>query len=140
MKKIILLAIFINIAIINNAQDIKRNVVRGSSNLDMQQRNTQVIIDNKTFDFRILRYYNESDLREMSNTKRSQILYTYTESYKIINVDKCASIVDIDLNKLESQREQNISKIIDYGNDCKIKIELLSKNEMQQQLAIISNN
>jgi len=140
MKRIILLAILINIAIINNAQDIKRNVVRGSSALDMQQHNTQVIIDNKTFDFRILRYYNESDLREMSNTKRSQILYTYTESYKIINVDKCASIVDIDLNKLESQREQNVSKIIEYGNDCKIKIELLSKNEMQQQLAIISNN
>ena len=140
MKRIILLAILINIAIINNAQDIKRNVVRGSSALDMQQHNTQVIIDNKTFDFRILRYYNESDLREMSNTKRSQILYTYTESYKIINVEKCASIVDIDLNKLESQREQNVSKIIEYGNDCKIKIELLSKNEMQQQLAIISNN
>ena len=140
MRKSMLFAFLLSITIYSNAQDIKRTIIRGSSQTDLQLKDKQLIINNQTFDFRVLRYYNETDLNTMDATKRSQILYLYTQSYNIIEKDACASLTDIDYNKIEHLRDNNISKIINYGNDCKIKIELLSKNTVQQQLTFITGN
>ncbi len=103
-------------------------------------RGQQLTIDNQTFDYRVLKYYSESQLREMSTEKRAQLNYIYTESYKVLDIDKCSnlSIADIDVAKLEIDRDINTTKVVEYGTDCKVKVELVSRKVLEQKMAQLS--
>lgn len=103
-------------------------------------RGQQLTIDNQTFDYRVLKYYSESQLREMSAEKRAQLNYIYTESYKVLDIDKCSnlSLIDIDVAKLEIDRDANATKVVEFGIDCKVKVELVSRNAIEQKMAQLS--
>ena len=42
------------------------------------------------------------------------------------------------LQKLEMNRKDNSSTTVLYGKDCKVSIELISRNEMKQMLDLLN--
>lgn len=100
----------------------------------------QVSIENRSFDFRVLKYYTEAELREMTASKRAQIQYLYTESFRVLNPSSCSSLseIDIDISKLEVYRDISTSKVVEFGTDCKVKIELVSRTALEQKMTQLS--
>ncbi len=139
MKYFLSIFIFIGIIHATMAQDgVSSSRLRDVQTLPL--RGQQLVIDNQTFDYRVLKYYPESQLREMTPVKRAQLNYIYTESYKVLNIDKCSnlSIIDIDVSKLEIDRDANASKVVEYGTDCRVKVELVSRTALEQKMAQLS--
>lgn len=104
-------------------------------------KNTIVTIDNKNFDYRILKHYSEQELKNMSAVKRNQVYFIYTQSYHVIDIANCPTLKDsdIDVAKLEVLRKENTSTTVLYGNDCKVSVQLISRNEMQQLLDVLKD-
>lgn len=103
-------------------------------------KNTEITIDEQVFDYRILKHYTEAELRSLPVVKRKQIHFIYTESFTVLDIANCPSLTikDVDAAKLESFRMQDVSYLIEYGENCKLHINLMSKNEMQQRLNAIT--
>lgn len=123
----------------NFAQDIITPAAAKES-ASASYRNTEITIDNQVFDYRVLKHYTEAELTNMPAIKRKQIHFIYTESITILDIANCPSlnIKDIDAAKLESFRMQNVSYLIEFGEKCKLHINLMSKNELQQHLSEIT--
>jgi hypothetical protein len=49
-------------------------------------KNSVITIDNKSFDYRVLKHYSEQELRNMSSVKRNQVHFIYTQSYHVIDL------------------------------------------------------
>ena len=122
-----------------NAQDVK-SPAQLKEDAAAIYKNTEITIDGQVFDYRILKHYSEADLRSLPNVKRKQIHFIYTESFTVLDIANCPSLTikDIDVAKLESYRMQDVSYLIEYGEKCKLHINLMSKNEMQQRLNAIT--
>jgi hypothetical protein len=104
-------------------------------------RNTVISIDNKNFDYRILKHYTELELRNMPSVKLNQIHFIYTQSYHVLDLANCPNLreSDIDVAKIEVFRKENSSTTVLYGTDCKVSVQLISRNEMQQLLDVLNN-
>ncbi len=104
-------------------------------------KNTVITIGNQIFDYRILKHYSEEDLRSLSSIKRKQVHFIYTESYVISNIGTCSNLTetDIDVSKIERFRKQSESAVVEYGSDCKVKVTLLSKDQLSQKLNQITD-
>lgn len=99
--------------------------------------NTVITIDDKTIDYRILKHYSETELRNMSTVKLNQIYFLYTSSYSIKNKLACSSVTmkDVDVAKVETFRKDNIASIVNYYvDDCMIQVELMPLNILQQKI------
>ena len=99
-------------------------------------KNTTITIDDKVFDYRILKHYTETELRSLPLVKRNQVHFIYTESFTVSDLSNCASIkiTDIDVAKLERFRKENESAIVEYGDACKIHVELISSALLKQKM------
>lgn len=104
-------------------------------------RNTKIRINNIEFDYRVLKHYDESILRKMSLTKLKQIHYLYTESYTILDLDKCSGLnfLDVDVAVIESERKEDADTIVEYGKDCKVHVRLISRNLVTQKFNEFKN-
>ena len=104
-------------------------------------RNTFITIGNKNFDYRILKHYSEQELNNMSEVKRNQVYFIYTQSYHVLDLANCPTLKesDIDVAKLEVFRKENTKTTVLYGNDCKVSVELISRNEMQELMEVLNN-
>lgn len=122
-----------------NAQDVKLPAQLKEEAAAIY-KNVSITIDEQVFDYRILKHYTEAELREMTAVKRKQIHFIYTESFTILDIANCPSLTikDIDAAKLEDFRMQNTSYLIEYGGNCKLHINLMSKIELQEQLKAIA--
>lgn len=142
-KLITLLIVFFALQAANKtiAQDIVTRVAAQDAQT-ASLKNTVITIDNKNFDYRILKHYTEQQLREMSAVKRNQVYFIYTQSYHVIDMANCPTLrdTDIDVAKLEVFRKENTSNTVLYGNDCKVSVQLISRNEMQQLMEVLNAN
>jgi hypothetical protein len=104
-------------------------------------KNTVITIDNKNFDYRVLKHYSEQELRNMSSVKRNQVHFIYTQSYHVIDLANCPNLKesDIDVSSLEVLRKENTSTTVLYGKDCKVSVKLISRNEMQELMNVLNN-
>jgi hypothetical protein len=104
-------------------------------------KNTVITIDNKNFDYRVLKHYSEDELRTMSSIKRNQVHFIYTQSYTVLDLANCPNLkeTDIDVAKIEVFRKENTSSTVFYGKDCKVSVKLISRNEMQELMNVINN-
>jgi hypothetical protein len=99
--------------------------------------NSVITIDDKTIDYRILKHYTETELRNMPTIKLNQVYFLYTSSYSIKNKLACSSVTmkDVDVAKIEIFRKDNIASIVNYYvGDCMIQVELMPLNILQQKL------
>lgn len=99
-------------------------------------RNTKVTIGNIVFDYRVLKYYSEDDLKGLTEIKRKQINLIYTQSYSIMDIDKCKSFreTDVDIGYLEIYRKEDKENIVAYGKDCQMNVKLISRNSLQKKM------
>lgn len=120
------------------AQDIPSKVAAKEA-ATAHLKNAVLKIDNVDYDYRILKHYTQEQLLNMSDAKRNQVHFIYTESYKVLDMDNCPSmkVTDIDVAKMESLRKEDVSMIIKYGNECQVSIELISRNELNGKLNTI---
>jgi hypothetical protein len=104
-------------------------------------KNSVITIDNKSFDYRVLKHYSEQELRNMSSVKRNQVHFIYTQSYHVIDLANCPNLKesDIDVSSLEVLRKENTSTTVLYGKDCKVSVKLISRNEMQELMNVLNN-
>ena len=104
-------------------------------------KNTVITIDNKNFDYRVLKHYSEDELRTMSSIKRNQVHFIYTQSYTVLDLANCPNLkeTDIDVAKIEVFRKENTSSTVFYGKDCKVSVKLISRNEMQELMNVLNN-
>lgn len=104
-------------------------------------KNTIINIDNKDFDYRILKYYTEQELKSMSRVKRNQVYFIYTQSYHVIDLVNCPNLkeTDIDVSKLEVLRKEDTNTTVFYGKDCKVSVVLISRKEMKELLDVLNN-
>jgi hypothetical protein len=104
-------------------------------------KNTVITIDNKNFDYRVLKHYSEDELRTMSSIKRNQVHFIYTQSYIVLDLANCPNLkeTDIDVAKIEVFRKENTSSTVFYGKDCKVSVKLISRNEMQELMNVLNN-
>ncbi len=139
MKYFFYFLIFTGSILSMNAQDVK-SPAELKEDAAAIYKNTQVTIDEQVFDYRILKHYTEAELNSMPAVKRKQIHFIYTESFTVLDIANCPSLTikDIDAAKLEAYRMQDVSYLIEYGEKCKLHINLMSKNEMQQRLNTIA--
>ena len=137
--KYLFLLLFSSSFIIMNAQD-EKSPAQLKEDAAAIYKNTEITIDEQVFDYRILKHYTEAELRSLPVVKRKQIHFIYTESFTVLDIANCASLTikDVDAAKLESFRMQDVSYLIEYGENCKLHINLMSKNEMQQRLNAIT--
>lgn len=138
MKLLISTFLFL-FSILSYAQEHVQNPVQ--KELATQHlKNTVLSIDNQNYDYRILKHYSEQDLREMNPIKRNQIQYIYTQSYRVVNPEACTdfSITNIDIAKLEVFRKKNTSTEVEIGSDCKVKVELYSRDSVDEALTQLS--
>lgn len=137
--KYLFLLLFSSSFIIMNAQDVK-SPAQIKEDAAAIYKNTEITIDEQVFDYRILKHYTEAELRSLPVVKRKQIHFIYTESFTVLDIANCPSLTikDVDAAKLESFRMQDVSYLIEYGENCKLHINLMSKNEMQQRLNAIT--
>lgn len=121
-----------------SAQDIPSKVAAKEA-ATAYLKNAVLKIDNISYDYRILKHYTQEELLNMSDAKRNQVHFIYTESYRVLDMGRCPSmnITDIDIAKIETLRKENTSTIVKYGNDCQVTIELLSRNELNIKLNAI---
>jgi hypothetical protein len=77
-------------------------------------KNTVITIDNKNFDYRVLKHYSEDELRTMSSIKRNQVHFIYTQSYIVLDLANCPNLkeTDIDVAKIEVLRKENTSTTV----------------------------
>lgn len=137
--KYFLFLLFSSSFLIINAQDAK-SPAQVKEDAAAIYKNIEITIDEQVFDYRILKHYTEAELNSMPAIKRKQIHFIYTESFTVLDIANCASLTikDVDAAKLESFRMQDVSYLIEYGENCKLHINLMSKNEMQQRLNAIT--
>jgi len=137
--KYLFLLLFSSSFIIMNAQDVK-SPAQIKEDAAAIYKNTEITIDEQVFDYRILKHYSEAELRSLPVVKRKQIHFIYTESFTVLDIANCPSLTikDVDAAKLESFRMQDVSYLIEYGENCKLHINLMSKNKMQQRLNAIT--
>ena len=137
--KYLFLLLFSSSFIIMNAQD-EKSPAQLKEDAAAIYKNTEITIDEQVFDYRILKHYTEAELRSLPVVKRKQIHFIYTESFTVLDIANCPSLTikDVDAAKLESFRMQDVSYLIEYGENCKLHINLMSKNEMQQRLNAIT--
>ena len=104
-------------------------------------KNTVITIDNKNFDYRVLKHYSEDELRTMSSIKLNQVHFIYTQSYTVLDLANCPNLkeTDIDVAKIEVFRKENTSSTVFYGKDCKVSVKLISRNEMQELMNVLNN-
>lgn len=139
MKYLFYILIFTGSILKMNAQD-EKSPAQLKEDAAAIYKNTSITIDEQVFDYRILKHYTEAELRSMPVVKRKQIHFIYTESFTVLDIANCPSLTikDLDAAKLESYRMQDVSYLIEYGDKCKLHINLMSKNEMQQRLNAIT--
>ncbi len=141
-KLIPLLTLFTVLFLANNmfGQDVvSKSVLKEAETAHL--KNTVITIDNKNFDYRILKHYSEDELRTMSSIKRNQVHFIYTQSYTVLDLANCPNLkeTDIDVAKIEVFRKENTSSTVFYGKDCKVSVKLISRNEMQELMNVINN-
>lgn len=135
-KLLLLLVISIFVTFENYAQD----AVTPAASKEISTaslRNAEITIDNQVFDYRILKHYSESELRNMPSVKRKKLHFLYTSSYIITNQNSCnnVSMKDIDVSKIEVLRKDNLPNTVIYlVGECKVSVQLISLNELNQQL------
>lgn len=115
-----------------NAQDLN---FKNRPTISDEVKNKSIIINDMIFDYRILKHYNKESLQQMSLVKLKQIHFLYTESYTVIDSEDCKDFknVDIDIAKIEIYRQENESTIIDFGENCKLHIKLISKTALKEK-------
>ena len=141
-KLIPLLTLFIVLFLANNmfGQDVvSKSALKEAETAHL--KNTVITIDNKNFDYRVLKHYSEQELRNMSSVKRNQVHFIYTQSYHVIDLANCPNLKesDIDVSSLEVLRKENTSTTVLYGKDCKVSVKLISRNEMQELMNVLNN-
>jgi hypothetical protein len=119
-----------------NAQEEAKSFVNRKDIEAEIYKNTEITIDEQVFDYRVLRHYSEPELRSLTNRKRKQVHFIYTQSFTVLNIENCPSLTikDIDISKLEIHRKENESITINYGNECIISVTLISRKELTQKL------
>ena len=100
------------------------------------EKNQIITVGDQTFDVRVLRHYSPDELKSIPSTKLTQLNFLYTHSYKVLNPQSCPSIraVDVDVAILEVYRKENTSTIVQYGKDCKVAVELISRAELKEKM------
>ena len=141
-KLIPLLTLFTVLFLANNmfGQDVvSKSALKEAETAHL--KNTVITIDNKNFDYRILKHYSEDELRTMSSIKRNQVHFIYTQSYTVLDLANCPNLkeTDIDVAKIEVFRKENTSSTVFYGKDCKVSVKLISRNEMQELMNVLNN-
>lgn len=133
MKYFFYFLIFTGSILKMNAQDEFKTFIQKKDEQTAYLRSTEIIINNQTFDYRILKHYSEAVLRSLPTVKIKQIHFIYTLSYTVLDQQNCPdlSYKDIDVAKLERFRQEDASTIIEFGSDCKVKVSLMSKNQLQ---------
>ena len=138
-NKLILLLVALCTLTVSYAQDIVTpSAAKETATLSL--KNTEITIDNKVFDYRILKHYTEAELRNMPAEKRNQVYFIYTGSYSIKDNNNCSSVTvkDIDVSKLEVLRKDETTvSYYYYVSSCKVLVELMSGNMLKQQLETI---
>ena len=121
--KYLFLLLFSSSFIIMNAQD-EKSPAQLKEDAAAIYKNTEITIDEQVFDYRILKHYTEAELRSLPVVKRKQIHFIYTESFTVLDIANCPSLTikDVDAAKLESFRMQDVSYLIEYGENCKLHI------------------
>ncbi len=100
------------------------------------EKNQIVTIGDQIFDVRVLRHYSPAELKSLPATKLAQINFIYRDSYKVLNPQSCPSIrmVDVDVSMLEVYRKENESNIVQFGKDCKLAVELISRTALKEKM------
>lgn len=137
VKFILLFLLIIYSSKSNYAQDVESSPFSNTKEITTAHlKNTIIIIDNQSFDYRVLKHYSEQELNSISSIKRKQIHFIYTNSYSIKNLDNCTTLKlsDIDVSKIETLRLEDTTNIVLYGTDCKVYVELISRKTLNQKL------
>ncbi len=76
----------------------------------------------------------------LAPVKRKQIYFIYNQSYTVLDMNICKNMlpIDIDVARLEIFRKENQRVIVEYGNDCKVHVELLSRSELNAKMEEIT--
>ncbi|MFN8284576.1 MAG: hypothetical protein U0U67_15245 [Chitinophagales bacterium] len=116
-----------------NAQDESKTFIQKKDEETAYLRSTEIIINSQTFDYRILKHYTETQLRSLPSAKLKQVHFIYTQSYSVQDLQSCPdmSYKDIDVAKLERFRLDDATITVEYGTDCKVKVTLMSKSQLQ---------
>lgn len=136
MKYFVYLLFFTGCILKMNAQEESSSLKNKKELESIIYLNTEITIDGQVYDYRILKHYSEAELRSLPITKLKQIHYLYTKSYRVLNLSNCPAmrLADIDIARVETFRKENTTTIVEYGNDCKVQIELISRTDLQKNL------
>lgn len=121
-----------------SAQDIPSKVAAKEA-ATAYLKNAVLKIDNISYDYRILKHYTQEELLNMSDAKRNQVHFIYTESYRVLDINNCPSMkeTDIDIAKIDFLRKENETTLVKYGSECQVTIELFSRNDLNIKLKAI---
>lgn len=135
-KNLILLFVLVILSFKLHAQDEggheNGSRTQAKDSITAYLRGTTVTIDNQIFDYRVLKYYPENILRGLDPIKRKQIFIIYNQSYSVTDLSSCADLkeYDIDIARLESNRLEDSRITVEYGKNCNVHVQLLSRKEL----------
>jgi hypothetical protein len=104
-------------------------------------KDTIIVINGLSFDYRVLKYYDENALKRLSPVKLKQIYFLYTESYTIPDLGQCPALKlkDIDIVSIEIERKEETETTVEYGKDCKVHITLIPRKLVTQTFEDLKN-
>lgn len=95
-----------------------------------------LMINDLTFDYRVLKHYSQEELASLDEKKLKGIHFIYTSSYKILDKSTCPefSETDIDIAAMEIFRKDAETVVTSAGDDCKILIELMPRRDLLKHI------
>ena len=118
------------------AQEGKTSHAQRIARESAYEKNQIITVGDQTFDVRVLRHYSPTELNALPATKLAQLNFLYKDSYKVLNPQSCPAVraVDVDVAILEVYRKEDKSTVVQYGKDCKLAVELISRAALKEKM------